>query len=1494
MRNKISTYITALLLMLGTTARAETLKGTLLVGKQYVPAEFQLLGSNTVAVGNGRNACISQLKSSGMLTIPSQVTIDGTTYNVTEINRFAFRLCDQLTGVNIQENVTKIDEFAFVGCSRIKDITLPASLQTIGAGAFISCYDNLESVTCLGDEPARWEALDVFRPIVPGEILYNDAKRLYVANSDNYAKAEGWQLFQNVKFGQATYYVYNAFDLTLLRERAKEGSSMRSISKVVLANDIDMTGVTWDSGIGLSEEEPFLGNFDGQGHTITGLTITGADNPAFFSHYGGRTLEDVTFKNCHITNTASDNSYAAVVVGECASVLMYKVWVEGCTVAGPSHVGGIIGHALSSVTELHDCVVKDITLNFLGLSGHGGGLIAFASGGSAERCAIIGDYFCNQDIPQQYNPTALPFVGHCAENDEFYVHDSYASHERFGGSIINYEPIIYDTNVVLYGQTVNIIDTDGNPAELKLNEAAIKSPLMAGLLGRLWTFAEGRYPLPNVYADRFPVEINKASYCLNATSVEDIPTNRLFSSTAQPEDFLNLSPNGYTSKAFITSRVWIDDNFTAVPGALPIGTATIDCNKGVIYNRVLKAEVSTPVTEKAPLVDVDKDGEVALSAQGEFISLGGEVVIEEDTTLLAKGFSVCLPYDLTLNGSSRVFQPTGFGTNGRLLTIATTEAHRVEAWKPCIVTVQNDSVPLSTTASVVLRPKSADHDFAPADSRYAMVGTAERTADDSRRYFGLQDNELWEYIQAVEVMPFRAYITASEANGFETFSTGMGYRAELRSDTLTFCWGLPVTEGDMQWWRIDYAYLTNDPDDYFDKLAWRSIAEDVNHVEFDQSFSTARPQSMEGWFYDFRNVESIGGLEYLNTSEVESMLRLFGKCNALKELDLRHFDTRKVEYVKGMFEDCSHLEKIIIGKDWTIDSYYTPIDMFNGCVSVVGQYGKTYDATQTTSQYANGGQDGYLWRAFPYYVAVNAGDGILAFRGSDTAPDGISSFDAIDSGSGEPAWHRSYDFSKAVIEPSFILARPTSCSYWFAHGMQTIEGMENLNTSHVTSMKGMFAGCQQTTLDLSHLETYRVEDMSEMFKDCGGLTSLDVTNFNTACVTTMDDMFSGCQKLASLDVTGFKTFNVKTMKGMFLKCDALQEIDLNNFNISKLTNTNTMFARCIGLRTIWCDNSWAEISEGTNMFALCYKLEGAATYMSSQINGDMANPETGYFTASPAVTLHDDADNSEVLAKYEGRKVNICYDRVLRATQNSDGSWSSKAYSICLPYDLNIVKNWIQGKASVYMLYAINGNKEFLFSNNISGGVLKAGHAYLVVVEEGEVSLDVDRVVLTAQPSEGDVVVNWDTTQAEENVLGRWCGTFHDIESADAAAMQAYGMWFWKGDPYFVRVRYDTPNAWLKQFRAFFVPDSPTGSDDYTLCFKQWVAGDEEYDPIVEFPADEYDAEEFPVGTGIDSPFIHTIDTDGIHRYFDLQGRQIPAPASKGIYIDNGKKVINK
>ncbi len=96
---------------------------------------------------------------------------------------------------------------------------------------------------------------------------------------------------------------------------------------------------------------------------------------------------------------------------------------------------------------------------------------------------------------------------------------------------------------------------------------------------------------------------------------------------------------------------------------------------------------------------------------------------------------------------------------------------------------------------------------------------------------------------------------------------------------------------------------------------------------------------------------------------------------------------------------------------------------------------------------------------------------------------------------GEPEWLNNRvceSVTQVVIDESFADARPTQTHSWFREmPVSSIEGLEYLNTSEVTSMNAMF--CQSsniTSLDLSTFDTSNVLETGEMFLCCSGLTEL--------------------------------------------------------------------------------------------------------------------------------------------------------------------------------------------------------------------------------------------------------------------------------------------------------------------------------------------------------------------------------------------------------------------
>ena len=185
--------------------------------------------------------------------------------------------------------------------------------------------------------------------------------------------------------------------------------------------------------------------------------------------------------------------------------------------------------------------------------------------------------------------------------------------------------------------------------------------------------------------------------------------------------------------------------------------------------------------------------------------------------------------------------------------------------------------------------------------------------------------------------------------------------------------------------------------------------------------------------------------------------------------------------------------------------------------------------------------------------------------------------------------------TSVVFDASFAdCTTLTSTAWWFydMRNLTTIEGISNLKTDNVTSMREMFRNCELlSNLDVSHFNTSNVTDMRYMFNNCKALTSLDVSQFNTSNVTDMGCMFYDCRSLASLDVSGFNTENVTSMERMFEGCQVLENLDVSGFKTDKVTNMGSMFYRCWSLTSLDVSNfNTANVTNMSEMFGNCLVL----------------------------------------------------------------------------------------------------------------------------------------------------------------------------------------------------------------------------------------------------------------------------------------------------------------
>ena len=213
----------------------------------------------------------------------------------------------------------------------------------------------------------------------------------------------------------------------------------------------------------------------------------------------------------------------------------------------------------------------------------------------------------------------------------------------------------------------------------------------------------------------------------------------------------------------------------------------------------------------------------------------------------------------------------------------------------------------------------------------------------------------------------------------------------------------------------------------------------------------------------------------------------------------------------------------------------------------------------------------------------------------------ISPKAGTDGNLGRPGWawnpvQKDYDNSKSITTINItgrIYATNLSNMFSMFKAVTKINGIENIDTSHATDMRGMFDDCESLeAINLSHFDTKHVTDMNSMFAGCKSITSLDVNTFNTANVTNMAQMFHTCSSLKSLDLSNFNTSKVESMYSMFAYCDSLTSLNIKNFNTSLVNNMENMFKECDSLVAL--DVSMFNTSKVTNMscmFDSCASLK---------------------------------------------------------------------------------------------------------------------------------------------------------------------------------------------------------------------------------------------------------------------------------------------------------------
>ena len=417
----------------------------------------------------------------------------------------------------------------------------------------------------------------------------------------------------------------------------------------------------------------------------------------------------------------------------------------------------------------------------------------------------------------------------------------------------------------------------------------------------------------------------------------------------------------------------------------------------------------------------------------------------------------------------------------------------------------------------------------------------------------------------------------------------------------------------------------------------------IMHIVFDKSFSTYTPTTLYGFFMDLTILETITGLEYLNTENVTDMSLMFFKCSSLTSLDVTHFNTAKVTAMISMFDSCSSLTSLDVSK-FNTENVTNMSRMFLSCSSLTSLDVSHFNTAKVTN----------MSKMFSGCSSLTS----LDVSHFNTAK--VTEMDRMFS---------SCSKLTSLDVTNFNTANVTDMSYMFANCVAlTSLYLTNFNTEKVTNMKNMFSACRvlTTIYASSKFVTTLVSNSSGMFNKCeklkgeveewtkdkatdktyakieggyfsGGIPRVKYadgtltfflasketlgeneyelnsgknlpewvkrhsfsitkvvfdTSFANARPTSCYMWFYLCGNLNQVE--GIKNLNTKEvtdMAGMFCKCRDLSSLDVSGFNTEKVTDMSEMFYECISLKLLDVAKfNTANVKSMSNMFNNCQNL----------------------------------------------------------------------------------------------------------------------------------------------------------------------------------------------------------------------------------------------------------------------------------------------------------------
>ena len=688
-----------------------------------------------------------------------------------------------------------------------------------------------------------------------------------------------------------------------------------------------------------------------------------------------------------------------------------------------------------------------------------------------------------------------------------------------------------------------------------------------------------------------------------------------------------------------------------------------------------------------------------------------------------------------------------------------------------------------------------------------------------------------------------------------TATTISDYVAELdaTNTTLTF---KKFTSNNLE--SIDLSRLVIVNDKPMVKDMYDIETTNIKNIVFDESFKTYAPTSLEQFFASCSTLETISGLEYLNTAnvkymsgmffdckklssldlskfnteKVESMVEMFSNCSALSSLNLSNFKTKEVKYMSNMFWGCSALTSLDLSK-FNTEKVTDMRDMFYGCQKlssldlsnfntekVENMMGMFFSCSALTSldlsnfntkevRYMNS-----MFNACSALTTIYAGDKFVTTKvenGSYMFSDctNLKGFDSSMIDHKKANCGTDGYFTPGCAYAEFDNATGTLTFRY--KGVKPARAYDLNVESNDPGWNAQKGNIKKVVFDASFANA-RPTSCCWWFGNCFYLTEIEgIENLNTQNVTDMRDMFTCCYALTSLDVSNFNTQNVEDMTDMFLGCEKLSLLDLSNFNTERVESMSSMFSGCSTLQTIFASDKFFtdQVFGGSDMFLDCTNLKGFIDYIpnSDRDNIEYANYKTGYFTklvgknGEKKMGATGETLATENLVLDDGKDF-VAYDQFAakKASYSRDIPKGSKWGTLCLPFAID------QSKETECKFYRLTGiDNDCITLESCEEGKIPAGTPVLFKMNENEqtLSISVQNAGIVKEPVAGTNVTEPEVETASDVNL---VGSFTKIGGKDNKGLDKNDYIIGKNKFWRVSDLDDGKGVGIKPMRAYIHP----------------------------------------------------------------------------------------